>query len=64
MKMKLMGFLAFALLSISILSYGLTDATYAQTDGLPLSVSSELPSYANGDLIVISGMIKTLAQFT
>ena len=44
MKMKLMGFLAFALLSISILSYGLTDATYAQTDGLPLSVSSELPS--------------------
>ena len=62
--MKLIGFLAFALLSISILSYGLTGATYAQTDELPLSVSSELPSYANGDLIVISGSIKTLAQFT
>jgi inosine-uridine nucleoside N-ribohydrolase len=55
--------LAFALLSISILSYGLTGATYAQTDEVPLSVSSELPSYANGDTIVISGMIKTLAEY-
>ena len=64
MKMKLMGFLAFALLSISILSYGLTGSAYAQTEGLPLSVSSELPSYANGDTIVISGMIKTLAAYT
>ena len=59
-----MGFLAFALLSISILSYGLTGSAYAQTEGLPLSVSSELPSYANGDTIVISGMIKTLAAYT
>jgi inosine-uridine nucleoside N-ribohydrolase len=55
--------LAFTLLSISIISYGLTGATYDQTDGLPLSVSSELPSYANGDTIVISGMIKTLAEY-
>ena len=37
LKMKLSGFLAFALLSISILSFGLTGAVNAQSD-LPLSL--------------------------
>ena len=36
LKMKVSGFLAFALLSISILSFGLTGAVNAQSD-LPLS---------------------------
>jgi hypothetical protein len=36
MKMKVFGFLAFALLSISILSFGLTGAVNAQSDGLTL----------------------------
>ena len=65
MKMKISGFLAFTLLSISILSFGLTGAVNAQSDGLtlPLSVSTELSSYADGDIIVISGSIKTLAEY-
>ena len=58
MKMKVSGFITFALLSITILSFGLTGAVNAQSqtvqDGLtlPLSVSTELPSYANGDNII------------
>ena len=65
MKMKISGFLAFTLLSISILSFGLTGAVNAQSDGLtlPLSVSTELSSYTNGDVIVISGSIKNLAEY-
>ncbi len=63
MKMRLMGFLAFALLSISILSYGVNGSVFAQTDGLPLSVTTELPSYGNGDIVKISGTIKDLAEY-
>ena len=40
MKMKLSGFLAFALLSISILSFGLTGAVNAQSV-LPVSVETD-----------------------
>ena len=58
-----MGFLAFALLSISILSYGVNGSVFAQTDGLPLSVTTELPSYGNGDIVKISGTIKDLAEY-
>ena len=41
------------------------DAVNAKSDGLilPLSVSTELSSYTNGDVIVISGSIKNLAQY-
>ena len=43
--MKVFGFLAFALLSISILSFGLTGAVSAQSltiqGGLPLSVETD-----------------------
>jgi len=60
-----MGFFAFALLSISILSYGLSGAAYAQeAPVLPLSVGSDLPSYGFGDIITISGSIKTLAEYS
>ena len=58
-----MAFLAFALLSISILSYGVSGSVFAQTDGLPLSVTTEVPSYGNGDTIKISGTIKDLAEY-
>ena len=62
MKMKVSGFLAFALLSISILSFGLTGAVNAQSV-LPLSVETDSSSYTTGNSIVISGFIKTLSQF-
>ena len=60
--MKLSGFLAFTLLSISILSFGLTGAVNAQFV-LPLSVSTEATAYTTGNSIEISGTIKDLAQF-
>jgi len=62
MKMKVSGFLAFALLSISILSFGLTGAVNAQSV-LPLSVETDSSSYTSGNSIAISGFIKTLSQF-
>ena len=62
--MKVSGFLAFTLLSISILSFGLTGAVNAQSDGLtlPLSVSTESSTYTTGNSIVISGAIKDLSE--
>jgi hypothetical protein len=62
MKMNVSGFLAFALLSISILSFGLTGAVNAQSV-LPLSVETDSSSYTSGNSIAISGFIKTLSQF-
>jgi hypothetical protein len=63
--MKLSVLLSFALLSISILSFGLTGAVNAQSDGLtlPLSVLTESPSYTTGNSIEISGQIKNLAEY-
>ena len=60
--MKLSGFLAFTLLSISILSFGLTGAVNAQTV-LPVSVTTDSSSYTTGNSIAISGLIQNLAQF-
>ena len=62
LKMKPSGFLAFTLLSISILSFGLTGAVNAQSD-LPLSVNTDSSSYTTGNTISISGIIKTLSEF-
>ena len=50
--MKLSGFLAFALLSISILSFGLTGAVNAQSV-LPVSVTTDSSSYTTGNSIEI-----------
>jgi hypothetical protein len=63
MKMKLSGFLAFTLLSISILSFGLTGAVNAQSNVLPLSVLTESSDYTTGNSIEISGYVKTLAEY-
>ena len=60
--MKLSGFLAFTLLSISILSFGLTGAVNAQSV-LPVSVSTDSSSYTTGNSIVISGFIKNLSEY-
>jgi inosine-uridine nucleoside N-ribohydrolase len=54
--------LAFALLSISILSFGLTGAVNAQSV-LPLSVSTDATAYTTGNSIVISGLIQNLAEY-
>jgi len=62
MKMKVSGFLAFTLLSISILSFGLTGAVNAQST-LPVSVSTDSYSYTTGNSIVISGFIKNLSEY-
>ncbi len=63
MKMRLTGFLAFALLSISILSYGVNGSAFAGSHDIgaapnPLSVSSDTEIYANGSNVTISGNIK------
>ena len=56
--MKLMGFLAFTLLSLSILSYGVSGAAFATSDPNPaLAISSDAEIYKNGDTIVVSGLI-------
>ena len=58
MKMRLTGFLAFALLSISIMSYGVNNSVFAASDPNPaLPVSSDLDIYSNGATVVLSGTI-------
>ena len=57
--MRLIGFLAFALLSISILSYGVSDAAFATSDPNPaLPISTDTEIYTNGASVTISGNIK------
>ncbi len=57
--MRLTGFLAFALLSISILSYGVSGPAFADEHNVPpVSVSTDLTVYGNGGTVVISGAIK------
>ena len=59
MKMRLTGFLAFALLSISILSYGVSGSVFAEEhDILPLSIFTDSGIIANGGIVTISGNIK------
>jgi len=59
MKMRLTGFLAFAFLSISILSYGVNGSVFADEHNIPpVSVSTDLDVYGNGGTVVISGQIK------
>ena len=59
MKMRFRGFLAVALLSVSILSYGISGHAFADSHNIPpVSVSAELPSYGNGDLVNLNGSIR------
>ena len=57
--MRLTGFLAFALLSISILSYGISGAAFATSDPNPaLPVSTDIEIASNGASVTITGSIK------
>ena len=59
MKMRFTGFLAFALLSISILSYGVNGSVFAEEHDIPpLFLESDMTIYANGNQVTISGNIK------
>jgi len=59
MKMRLTGFLAFALLSVSILSYGVNGSVFAESHDIPpVFVETDLDLYGNGGTVVISGQIK------
>jgi hypothetical protein len=58
MKMRLTGFLAFALLSFSILSYGISGAAFATSDPNPaLPISTDIDIVSNGATVTISGSI-------
>ena len=59
--MKVSSFLAFALLSISIMSFGLTGAVNAQSV-LPVSVETDSSTYTTGNSITISGLIQNLSE--
>jgi hypothetical protein len=61
-SMNVSGFLAFTILSISILSFGLTGAVNAQS-GLPVSVETDSSSYTTGNSIAISGSIMNLSEY-
>jgi hypothetical protein len=59
MKMRLTSFLAFAVLSISILSYGVSGSVFATEHNIPpISVSSDVEVIGNGANVVISGNIR------
>ena len=57
--MRLTGFLAFALLSISILSFGVNGSVFADNhDLLPVNASTDSQVYANGQNVIVSGNLK------
>ncbi|MFQ5476489.1 MAG: hypothetical protein ACE5DT_05600, partial [Nitrosopumilus sp.] len=57
--MRLTGFLAFALLSFSILSYGVSGSVFATSDPNPaLPVSTDIDIASNGASVTVSGSIK------
>ena len=59
MKMNLKGTAAFALLAISIMSYGVNPSVFADDHNIaPLVATAELPSYGNGDRVNIDGSIR------
>ena len=56
--MRLTEFLAFALLSISILSYGVSDVAFATSDPNPaLPISTDLDIASNGASVTVSGTV-------
>jgi hypothetical protein len=54
--MKLWGKYLFAILSLSLLSYGVSDAVYAAAE--PISVTTDKDLYSDGAVITISGSVK------
>ena len=59
MKMRLAGFLMFTILSVSILSYGFSGSAFAESHNIPpISAKTELPTYENGNRVLIDGTIR------
>ena len=59
MKMRLSGFLAFAVLSISILSYGVSGSVFADSHNVPpVTISLDSNIIGNGGIVTVSGNIK------
>ena len=59
MKMRLTGFLAFAVLSISILSYGVSGSVFADSHNVPpVTISLDSDIIGNGGIVTVSGNIK------
>ena len=56
--MKIAGITSIFLLSVCILSYGLTGAANAQSQEAPLSVNTDYPAYAEDSTIYISGKVR------
>jgi len=57
--MRLMGLLAFILLSTTILSYGMSGVAFADSHNIPpLSVTTDTKIYANGSTVVVTGKIR------
>ncbi len=63
--MRLSGFLAFAVLSISILSYGVSGSVFATEHNIPpVFVEVDSAIIGNGGTVTISGMIKNYDSST
>ncbi len=59
MKMRLSAFLVFAVLSISILSYGVNGSVFAEEHNVPpITLSTDSEIIGNGGIVTISGNIK------
>ena len=57
--MKLSGKFLLVILSLSIISYGMSSSVYATSHSIaPISINTNLSSYATGDAILISGFVK------
>ncbi len=57
--MKLSGKFLLIILSLSIISYGMSSSVYASSHNVaPISINTNLSSYATGDAILISGFVK------
>ena len=57
--MKSSGKLLLIILSLSIISYGMSSSVYASSHSIPpVSISTDKASYATGDAILLSGFVK------
>ena len=57
--MKLSGKFLLIILSLSIISYGMSSSVYASSHSIPpISISTDKASYATGDAILLSGFVK------
>ena len=57
--MKLSGKFLLIILTVSIISYGMSSSVYASSHNVaPISISTDKASYATGDAILLSGFVK------